>query len=111
MSVTAAAEGLESVAVTVATPLDSEIEAGPRARADVGRASSSAMVSVRLDGAATSPCPPARVPLTVALLSVESMASSTAVIVTAPALAVVPAAMVSVRSALRVKPPPAASAA
>ena len=69
------------------------------------------MVSVRLDGANTSPCPPATCPLTVALLSVESMASSTAVTVTTPALAVALAAMVSVRAALSAKPPSAARAA
>ena len=109
--VTALAEGWLRVAVTVATPADSEIDAGTRASVEFGRESSSAMVSVRSAGAATSPCPPATAPLTVAVLSAESMASSVATIVTAPALAVCPAAMVSVLAALRLKPPSAASAA
>ena len=110
VSVTAAAEGFESVAVTVATPALSEIEAGDSARAERGRASSSAMVSVTPAGAATSPCPPPTVPPTVAVSSGSSVVSSTAVTVTAPELVVAPAAMVSVLSLDRLKSPAAAVA-
>ena len=102
--VTALAKGWLRVAVTVATPPDSEIDAGARANAELGRESSSRMVRVRSVGAATRPYPPATAPLTLTRLSGESMASSVAVIVTTPALAHRPAAMVSVRAALRLKP-------
>ena len=67
-----------------------------------GAASSSAMVSVASAGSAT-PLAPETAAETVSCLSGSSFALSTAVIVTAPALAVAPAAMVSVTPELSVK--------
>ena len=110
VSVTAAAEGFESVAVTVETPPDSMIDAGVSASDERGRASSSTMVNVWSEGAATRPCPPATVPPTVAVSSGSSVASSTDVTVTVPELVVAPAAMVSVLSLDRLKSPAAAVA-
>ena len=110
VSVTAAAEGFESVAVTVETPPASVTDAGVSASDEPGRASSSTMVNVRSEGAATRPCPPATVPPTVAVSFSSSVASSTAVTVTAPELVVAPAAMVSVLSLDRLKSPAAAVA-
>ena len=107
VSVTAALDGRFSVAVTVETfdaPLSSIVD-GDNASVASGNASSSVMVSVTLDGAAT-PLPPAAVAETVTDLSGASVASFTAVIVTVPALAVCPAAMVSVFAVLSVKSVP-----
>ena len=87
------------------TPPFSEIDAGDSASATPGASSSSAMVKVRPEGAATRPCPPATVPPTVAVSAGSSVASSTAVTVTAPELVVAPAAMVSVLSLDRLKSP------
>ena len=61
----------------------------------VGSASSSRMVSVASAGA-SAPLPPATAPETVTRLSAESTSLPFAVTVTAPALAVEPAAMVRV---------------
>ena len=95
--VTAALDGRFSVAVTVDTfdaPLSSIVD-GDNASVASGNASSSVMVSVTLDGAAT-PLPPAAVAETVTDLSGASVALSVAVIVTVPALVVEPAAIVNV---------------
>ena len=97
VSVTAALDTPDSVAVTVDTfdaPLSS-IDDDDNASVTVGVASSSVMVSVTLDGAAT-PLPPAAVAETVTDLSGASVVSFTAVIVTVPVLAVEPAAIVNV---------------
>ena len=67
-----------------------------------GAASSSAMVSVASAGSAT-PLAPETAAETVSCLSGSSFALSNAVIVTAPTLAVAPAAMVSVTPELSVK--------
>ena len=98
--VVGALDGCESVAVTVATPPDSEIDAGETASAAIGAPSSSAIVSVAEGGARTSSLAAAR---TVTRLSGASTALSTPAIVTAPALSVVPAAKVSVAAAESVK--------
>ena len=98
--VVGALDGCESVAVTVAIPPDSEIEAGETASAAVGASSSSRMVSVAEGGARTSPPAAAR---TVTRLFGASTALSTPAIVTVPALSVVPAAKVSVAAADSVK--------
>ena len=95
VTVTASLDAPDSAAVTVDTPLLSEIDAGDRTSITVGSVSSSVSVSVRLDGAAT-PLPPDAVPETVTCLFGESTAFPFAVTVTAPALAVSPAAIVSV---------------
>ena len=95
MTVTAALDAPESVAVTDETPPASAMDARDSASRAVGVASSSARVSVRLAGSAT-PLPPVAAPVTVTRLSGESTALSLAVIVTVPALAVALAAMVSV---------------
>ena len=102
VTVTASLEAPDSAAVTVATPPASEIDAGDRARVTTGSASSSASVRVSAAGAAT-PWPPVAVAETVTRLSGASTRFPFAVTVTWPALAVCPAAMVSVLAALRSK--------
>ena len=78
VTVTAAADGPLNVAVSVATPPFSEIDAGDAAKVTVGAASSSAIVSTApLTPAA--PCALAIVPITVTCRSGSSMPSSTAV--------------------------------
>ena len=113
VTVTAALDLPESVAVTDDTPPVSEIEDGDSARVTVGKVSSSVSVRVTDDGAAT-PLPPSTAPETVTDLSGESTSLPLAVTVTVPALAVLPAAMVSVFAAERPKsaataPAPAAA--
>ena len=105
VTVTASLDTPDSVAVTVETPPSSEIDDGDRTSVSVGNASSSVIVSVASDGAAT-PLPPAAVAETVTDLSGASVALSTAVTVTAPVLVVAPAAMVSVVAVLSVKSVP-----
>ena len=95
VTVTASLDATDSVAVTVATPPVSEIDADDRTSATLGNASSSVKVSVTSGGAAT-PLPPEAVPETVTDLSGASTAFPFAVTVTAPVLAVCPAAIVSV---------------
>ena len=97
----------ESRAVTVDTPPFSEIDDDDNTSVTDGAASSSSMVSVTADGFATPP--PDAAADTDACLSGESVVSVTAVTVTAPALAVDPAAMVSVLALDSVKPAPVAA--
>ena len=95
VTVTASLDLPDSVAVTDATPPVSEIDAGDNASATVGNVSSSVSVRVSDDGAATS-LPPAATAETVTGLFPEWTSLPLAVTVTAPALTVAPAAMVSV---------------
>ena len=104
VTVTASLDATDSVAVTVATPPVSEIDADDRTSATIGNASSSVSVSVTSGGAAT-PLPPEAVPETVTDLSGASSAFPLAVTVTAPVLAVCPAAIVSVSALDRLKSP------
>ena len=109
MTVVAARDRPESVAVTVAVPPFSEIDDGDAASVTPGALSSSAIVSVLPAGSAT-PLPPAAAPETVTDLSgswvaAASPASFSAVTVTVPALVVEPAAMVSVLAVLSAKSP------
>ena len=106
VTVTASLDVRSSSAVTVETPPVSEIDDGDNASATVGNVSSSVSVSVTADGAAT-PLPPVAVAETVTLLSGASVALSTAVIVTVPALVVEPAAIVNVFALDSVKSVPA----
>ena len=102
--VVAALDGCDSVAVTVASfdrlPSSPRVEPpSSRVSADsssvtVGAASSSVIVNVALDGAAT-PRPPEAVPETVTDLSGESTEFPFAVTVTVPVLVVSPAAIVN----------------
>ena len=101
-SVTFSLDGPLSVAVTVVESPFSPIEAGLKTRVTVGVASSSVIVSVWLDGAAT-PRPPDVVADTVTDLSGASTALFTALILTVRVLVVAPAAIVSVSFALSVK--------
>ena len=94
--------GCESVAVTIATPPVSVIDADDSTSDTVGRASSSSRVRVTSDGSAT-PLPPVAVPDTVTDLSGASVSLPFAVTVTEPVLAVDPAAMVRVVVPERVK--------
>ena len=94
VTVTASLDTPESVAVTVDTPLLSEIDDEDSPSATVGNASSSLSVNVTSEGAAT-PLPPETVPETVTDLSGESTEFPCAVIVTVPVLVVSPAAIVS----------------
>ena len=98
-TVTAVAAAGLSRAVTVATPPASESDARDSASAACGAPSSSTMASSAAAGSAT-PWPPAACPDTVtaasSLPSGSSRLLSLAVIVTTPALAVAPAAMVRV---------------
>ena len=106
--VSVACDAWLSAAVTVVTlpaPL-SLMRADDSTSLAVGAASSSVIVSVALGGFAT-PWPPDAVPDTVASPSGASTASSSAVIVTTPTLAVCPAAMVSAAFALSVTSPEA----
>ena len=103
VSLTASLDGPLNVAVTVADPPFSEIEAGLRTSDTVGVASSSVIVRTWSEGSATPP--PVAVADTVTSLSGASTALSTAVIVTVPVLVVSPAAIVSVSFALSVKSP------
>ena len=106
--VTVACDAWLSAAVTVVAlpaPL-SLMRADDSTSLAVGAASSSVIVSVALGGFAT-PWPPDAVPDTVAAPSGASTASSSAVIVTTPTLAVWPAAMVSAAFALSVTSPEA----
>ena len=102
--ITAWLDTAPSVAVTVVAPAFSLMEEALRARETVGVSSSSVIVSVWSDGAAT-PLPPATVAETVTCLSGASTELSTAVIVTVPVLVVEPAAMVRLLSVLRLKSP------
>ena len=95
VTVTATLDAPESVAVTVETPPSSGIDVCDSASVTAGLASSSSSASLTSDGAAT-PLPPEAAPETVTCLSGESTAFPFAVTVTAPALVVEPAAMVSV---------------
>ena len=85
VSVTAALDLPESVAVTVETPPFSPTVEGVSASATVGRVSSSVRVRVAFDGFAT-PLPPAAAPETVTDLFGESTSLPFAVTVTVPAL-------------------------
>ena len=109
VTVTAALDAPESVAVTVDTPLLSEIDDGDNPSATVGNASSSLSVNVTLDGAAT-PLPPETVPETVTDLSGESTEFPFAVTVTVPVLVVSPDAIVNLSALDNVKSPETAPA-
>ena len=104
VTVVAAADGWERVAVTVATPPASEIEAGVSARVAVGAASSSATLRVTAVGFAI-PGGPAAVAVTCACFAGPSSVSSIAVTVTTPTLAVPWAAKVRVAGLESVKSP------
>ena len=93
VTVTAALDAPDSVAVTVLDPPFSEIEDGVSTSVTVGAPSSSVMVSVWFEGSDTSPL---AVPDTVTSLFGASTLLFTAVIVTVPVLEVLPAAIVSV---------------
>ena len=113
VTVTAALDEPDRVAVTVETPPDSVIDVGDSTSDTVGRASSSSKVRVASGGFDTL-LPPAAVPETVTDLFGESTVLPFAVTVTAPVLAVAPAAMVRVvpervKSAA-IAPAPAATA-
>ena len=113
VTVTASLDAPDSVAVTVDTPLLSEIDAGDNASAAVGNASSSVSVSDAPDTADT-PLPPESAPKIITGLSGESVSLSFAVTVTAPVLVVEPAAIVNVSALDNVKsaataPAPAAA--
>ena len=110
VTVVAALEGCDSVAVTVVEPPFSGIEEDATDNSTVGAASSSAMVNVTLDGADT-PLSPLAVADTNTDLSGPSVVSFTAVTVTVPALVVSPDAMVSVFALESVKPTPEADTA
>ena len=101
-SVTFSLDGPLSVAVTVVESPPSEIDDELSTRVTVGVASSSVIVRVWLDGAAT-PLPPEAVADTVTDLSGASTALFTALTFTVPVLVVAPAAIVSVSFALSVK--------
>ena len=104
LTVTAARDVRLNVAVTVVAlfaPL-SLMVAGDSASTTCGTPSSSVRVSVTDAGAAT-PLPPVAVPETITCLLCPPTASSTAVIVTIPVLAVSPAAMVRGVVAIRLK--------
>ena len=104
VTVTASLDGPDNVALTVETPPSSEIEAGPRTSAAVGRVSSSVRVRVAAL-AVPAPWPFVSVADTVTVLSGASTALSLAVTVTSPALVVAPAATVSVLAVPRLKSP------
>ena len=103
VTVTTALEVPDRVAVTVLDPPFSEIEAGLRTSVTVGAPSSSVMVSVWFEGFET--LPPLATPDTVTVLFAASTELSTAVIVTVPVLAVLPAAIVSVVLVDKLKSP------
>ena len=109
VTVTASLEAPESVAVTVDTPLLSETDDGDSTRVTVGNASSSVIVNVTFDGAAT-PLAPETVPETVTDLFGESTEFPTAVIVTVPVLVASPDAIVNVSALDNVKSPETAPA-
>ena len=92
VTVTAALDACDSAAVTVLDPPLSDIEAELSSRVTVGTPSSSVMVSVLLAGFDTPP--PLDVADTVTVLFGASTLLLTAVIVTVPVLAVLPAAIV-----------------
>ena len=94
VTVVADDDGCDNDAVTRVSPPFSEIDDGFSVNAAPGGASSSGIVSVTFDGAAT-PLPPAAVADTVTDLFGASVSLFTAVIVTTPTLVVSPAAMVS----------------
>ena len=96
-----------SFALTVVEPPFSRIDDDATVSVTPGAASSSAIVSVTLEGSVT-PWVLDAEPETVTLLSGASVASATAVTVTVPALVVPPAAMVSVLALESVKPLPEA---
>ena len=102
VTVTASLDAPDSVAVTVDTPLLSEIDAGDNASAAVGNASSSVSVSAAPDTSDT-PLPPESAPKIITGLSGESVSLSFAVTVTAPVLVVSPAAIVNVSALDNVK--------
>ena len=103
VTVTAALDAEDSVAVTVLDPPFSEIEDGLNTSVTVGVPSSSVMVSVWSEGFDTPP--PLAEPDTVTVLFAASTVLSTAVTVTVPLLAVLPAAIVSVLLADKLKSP------
>ena len=103
VTVTAWLDALDNVAVTVLDPPFSEIEDGLRTSVTVGVLSSSVMVSVWFEGFET--LPPLATPDTVTVLFAASTELSTAVIVTVPVLAVLPAAIVRTLFAVRLKSP------
>ena len=104
VTVTASLDTPESVAVTVAAPPSSRTDIDDSASAATGSASSSSIVNVTLDGAAT-PLAPETAAETVTDLSGEFVVSSVAVTVTVPALVVEPAAIVNVFAFDRLKSP------
>ena len=103
VTVTVAVAAEDSVAVTVLVPWYSEIEDGLSTSVTVGVPSSSVMVSVWSEGFETPP--PFAVADTVTVLFAVETELSTAVIVTVPVLDVLPAAIVSVLFADRLKSP------
>ena len=103
VTVTAALEACDSVAVTLLVPLFSEIEAELSSSVTVGVPSSSVMVSVWFEGFDT--LPPLAAPDTVTVLFGASTLLLFAVIVTVPVLAVAPAAIVRTLSVDRLKSP------
>ena len=107
VTVVAALDGCDNIAVTVVEPPFSGIEEDATDNATVGAASSSAMVNVTLDGFDTPP--PDAVAEIVTDLSGPSVMSLTAETVTAPVLVVEPAATVSVFALESVKPAPEAA--
>ena len=109
VTVAASLDTSESVAVTVDTPPASPIDVGDNASATVGNVSSSSIVNVTADGAATL-LPPEAVPETVTVSSASCVASSTAVTVTVPELVVYPAAIVNSSALDNAKSPAAAVA-
>ena len=110
VTVAASLDTSESVAVTVDTPPASPIDVGDNASATVGNVSSSSIVNVTADGAATLLPPDIAVAETVTVSSASCVASSTAVTVTVPELVVSPAAIVNSSALDNVKSPAAAVA-
>ena len=108
VTVVAALEGCERVALTDVVPPASSMVESATASATVGAASSSVTVSVSAVGSAT-PLVPDTVAETVTVLFGASVVSSVAATVTAPLLAVEPAPMISVFAVDSVKPSPAAA--
>ena len=94
VTLTASLDAPESVAVTVDTPLLSEIDVDDNASVTVGNASSSLIPRVTMFGTVT-PLPPAASPETVTTSSLSDVLSSFPVIVTVPVLVVRPAAIVN----------------
>ena len=102
VKVLVALDGWLNDAVTVVDPPFSEIDDAPSDSVAVGSASSSRIV-IGTSPASVAPSPPLTVAEMVTVLSGESTVLPFAVTVTAPVLALAPAAMVSVALALKVK--------